>query len=164
MIINQDNYGQIILDYNAALKRLENIGIKLSDTSRLIEYRNVLKKISTGHLPFDLITQKNLGFIFMEIDEITKIIPSIENEISSELLQKLNHLKKDHLIQQQNQTNIEARNTQFELYLKYLIEKSGMQCTVGNPDLIVHLKNGSLEIEAKRPNQNGLDSNLKVGS
>ena len=127
MILGPKDYKNILINYSSSLNQLRDWGINIPETSRLVKYQDTFESITEGSVPSDFETLVQISFIIKEIDEITKIVNSIEQNPNSATIDKLNHLKKDTLIQHQNNTNIEARNTQFELYLRYQIINSGMK-------------------------------------
>lgn len=157
--LNLSEYKKLLLNYKKAIYQLRKWNISVSNTSRLCNYCTELQKLADGYIPATLKELADLTFIIVEIDEITDIILSYKKEPSKEIKDRLRDLQKDVDIRTQN--NNQARNSQFELYMKFLLENGGLTCELGNPDIMAHLSIGKMELEAKRPNSNGIDSNIR---
>ena len=159
--LNPKKFQELLKRYQDALIVLRNLGIKINTNSRLIQYVDKVKFLADGRIPNNRRELVDYSFIVMEVDEVVEIVESIKLPIDAEYRERLNDIQKGVLIRTQNL--IRARSSQFELYLKAIIELSGISCSLGNPDILAEIKSDILEIEAKRPNQNGLESNLRKG-
>lgn len=157
--LNIEALQELLVQYDNAINKLEKWGIRIAKNSRIGKYHIELKKMASGYIPKELNELAQLAFIIIEIDEITDIVNSQINNPDDEIRERLIDLQKDTPLRTQNSNP--ARNSQFELYLKFIIEKKGLNCNLGNPDIIVDTGIGQLEIEAKRPSENGLDANLR---
>lgn len=157
--LNPLKFKELLVSYKKALCTLEQLGIKINETSRLIQYVEKIKFLADGKIPSNRRELVDYSFVVMEVDEIVEIVNSIKSQINQEIKERLKDIQKGTLIRTQNL--IRARSSQFELYLKAIIELSGVKCSLGNPDILAQVNLGVLEIEAKRPNANGLERNLR---
>lgn len=157
--LNPSKFKELLVRYKKALDTLEYLKIKVNETSRLILYLEKVKFLADGKIPKNRRELVVYSFIVIEVDEIIEIVESIKSQKNQEIKERLKDIQKGTLIRTQNL--IRARSSQFELYLKAIIELGGVKCSLGSPDILAHVNDGVLEIEAKRPNTNGLERNLR---
>ena len=105
----------------------------------------------------------DLAFSVMEADEIVDIVAHVsQGDVDAELLQRLRELPKDQVTKGASGTQ-RGRSSQFELYMRSLLVRAGLQVEMGTPDLLV--SNDAEEVtdlEVKRPiSSNGLDPNVR---
>ncbi len=85
-----------------------------------------------------------------EIEEVTSIVESLGDTPSPEAMQRLERLRKDEVLPIEPGES-PARDAQYELLLYSILQKGGLQPTLGTPDITVLTAEGTVTIEAKRP-------------
>ncbi len=150
--------------YKQALEKLRSFGVKIPDQSRLISYQRGFEEVlrQQGDLLFSSEEDAaRILFDFREMDELINIVESFGGEPSSSELQRLRLLPEgtdypDH------GTSTRARDAQYELFLRAMYSRSGLDIQMGSPDLLLSDGRIIIPIEAKRPNSpSRLDDRLR---
>ena len=156
-ILNHVGFEKILIKYQKALQYLENWKIKIPKDSRLFNYEQSIKYLAAkgiGENPSHLC---DLMFDLIEIDEISDIILNENNILSdNEIIIKLTDMVKGLQIKNIDE-DPQARSSQFELYVRALLNMSGLDCyfnptqPIKTPDLTVKFGDKDFDLEVKRP-------------
>lgn len=157
-ILSVPEFKQILARYQKALQALKDWNIDIPDGSRLYCYEETIKYLASGGTGNSPKHFCDLMFQLIEIDEINDIaLSELGVYQNSETVKKLTDIVHGLKIRSTNEV-AQPRSSQFELYIKALLNYSGLDCNfkpteIGakTPDLTVKLKNKKFDIEVKRP-------------
>jgi len=156
--LDPSGFKQILVTYQKSLHSFKNWNIDIPENSRLYCYEKVIKHLidkGVGNNPSHLC---DLMFYVIEVDEINEIVLN-EGDIApdNETIKKLTDIVKGSEIKNIDEES-QPRSSQFELYIKALLNISGLECNfkptqigIETPDLTVKLDNEGFDIELKRP-------------
>jgi hypothetical protein len=137
--------------YSKALKRLENLHIKIADGCRLRAYQKRLGQVTVD--PRSSVESQlvfAVTYDLREIDEVNEIVahlPVVPDPVTLDLLQRIAS-GTEH---PDDELNAPAREAQYELYLGTVLRRGGVPARHGKPDLVASWRNQEFFIEAKRP-------------
>jgi hypothetical protein len=137
--------------YRAALRRLEENGVRVADGCRLRSYETRLNQLLLDPRPA---VEAELVFVatfdLREIDEVIEIIEHLPDSLDTGSLQLLRKLAggNEH---PDDDSSAPAREAQYELYLGSVLRRAGISVQHGTPDLVANWDGQDFFIEAKRP-------------
>lgn len=157
-VLNPSGFKKILVKYQQSLQSLRNWNINIPEDSRLYCYEKAIKHLAdkgVGNNPSHLC---DLMFHVIEIDEINDIVLNEGNIVpDNKTIQKLTDMVKGSEIKNIEEES-QSRSSQFELYIKALLNISGLECNfkptqidIETPDLTVKLGNENFDLEVKRP-------------
>ena len=152
--------------YEEALAQLQEWGLQLNPTSRVVCYRDLLREAVERDPPYALRRDlERLSFILLEICEIIEIVNAFESP-SSQDLRKFACLAKGNVHPDEDTSSL-GRNTQYELWLRTFFQGKGVPCAFvepvrpnRTPDLMLSWKGKTIPLEAKRPGSDKSIDNL----
>lgn len=156
-ILDPSGFKQILVKYQQSLQSLRNWNIDIPEDSRLYCYEKAIKHLAdkgVGNNPSHLC---DLMFYIIEVDEINDIVLNEGNTLpDNETIEKLTDMVKGSEVKNIDEES-QPRSSQFELYMKALLNISGLECNFKptqsgeTPDLTVKLDNENFDLEVKRP-------------
>jgi hypothetical protein len=156
-----NSFTDILRRYREALARLESWGIRISPHSRLRAYERRLRSLGADYVPIPEDIALQIMFDLREIDEITEIVEHFRVAPLPAAIAKLSKIVSgvEHPDEEPQST---ARDTQYELFLHTMFQRSPIKSKLGEPDLILTWKGVRFALEAKRPkSDNSFDDNLR---
>lgn len=149
-LAERHSFEATLSQYETALARLQDWGLKLSPTGRIASYRDLLRESVKRDPPYapqrDL---ERLSFVLLEISEIIEVVEALETP-SPRALRRLALLVKGG-IHPDDETSSPGRDAQYELRLHAFSRGKGVPCLVGDPDLRLRWEGTTVPLEAKRP-------------
>ena len=155
--LNSSDFQNILHKYQKSLQCLKDWKINISEDSRLLSYEKSIKYLADKGIGKDPSHLCDLMFDLIEVDEINDIVLN-ENNISTdnEIKIKLNDMVKGLKIKNIDE-DPQARSSQFELYIRTLLNMSGLDCnfkpteSTKTPDLMIVFDDINFDLEVKRP-------------
>lgn len=137
--------------YETALDRLIALDLRIAQSSRLNAYLRRLRQVTNDPSPYvDLALADQLTFDLREIDELIEIVEAVPQAPTPAELDRLRLVQKGHE-NPDEPTADKARDAQYELYLRAVFGKGGLQVEFREPDLVVAVAGREVHIAAKRP-------------
>lgn len=158
------SHEEILRRYRRALSALREWGILVPPGCRLTAYEERLAGRATRLVPYvpehEIIEAM---FDFREVDEIIDIVESFPKGPGATARERLSKIPagSEH---PDDEIESQARDAQFELYLRAVLRKGGLRVALGQPDLQVRLGGEWVPVEAKRPKSEArVDDRLRKG-
>ena len=137
--------------YEATLDRLTALGLRIAQSSRLHAYLGRLRQVTNDPSPFVSVALANqLTFDLREIDELIEIVEAVAEAPTPAELDRLRLIQKGHETPDEP-TADKARDAQYELYLRAVLAKGGLDVEFHEPDLVVTAAGRKVHLAAKRP-------------
>jgi hypothetical protein len=148
--------------YEGTLNRLNKLGLRIARSSRLYAYLRRLTQVTNDPNPFiPQALADQLTFDLREIDELIEIVEAVSDEPSPGELELLRLVQKGHESPDGTTTD-KARDAQYELYLRAIFKKGGLEVAFREPDLVMTITGRKVHIAAKRPSSlSRLDDRLR---
>lgn len=154
--LNSVGFKKILIRYQNSLQSLRDSGITIPDESRLFCYERSIERLADKEVGVDPEDICDLMFDLIEADEMIDIILNEKNILSDEVSNKLTEMIKGLKVKNIVEEPL-ARSSQFELYIRTLLNLSGLDCKFNptqetqTPDLIVKFDDKDFYVEVKRP-------------
>jgi len=157
-----NSFEQQLQRFEAVLDRLDGWGLRVSDSSRLHTYRVRLEEVANDPSPYvEERVADQLIFDLREIDEICEIVEAFGGSPGDMEMDRLRLLHEGHEHPDAPSAD-RARDAQYELYLRAILTKGGLDVALQEPDLVARFGDHSLNVAAKRPTSvRALDDRLR---
>ena len=157
------SFGALLDRYRRALDHLEKVGVRISPHSRLRSYERRLDSLAATPLDsVDVGFLEQVIFDLREIDEIAEISEDTSTKPTPQESERLRLLGKGHEHPDPELAASASRDLQFELYLKAIFRRAGLDARCGDPDVFIRVGGTDFPVEAKRPKSpKTLDGNLR---
>jgi hypothetical protein len=159
----QNCFGPLLERYRSALDCLSRWGIRVPPRGRLREYERRLLGVGLDpEIPIAEEVGLSLLFDLREIDEVTEIVESFDSTPSGCEASRLTTMVRGAEHPDSEEAQSAARDAQYELYLRSIFHRAGLDAQMEEPDLVVHFRGRQFAIAAKRPKTLGrLDDRLR---
>lgn len=146
-----NDFSSLLARYRHAILIIEDIGVRISSSSRWCKYERLLHRVLEDPRPaIEEDTVFALAFYLREIDEIIEIVNHLPNPSDSGTINLLGKLIGGSELPDK-ETSSAAREAQYELYLGAVLRSAGITAHHGAPDLTATWRGQDFFIEAKRP-------------